>query len=101
MRDFDLYSAAGMNAVEAVFWIIIGILLFAGSRKLASRYPKNDIIALATLFVAFGASDSFEVHSGAWWRPWWLLAWKTLNAIGLVFFVGKLYLAEKKNKRGN
>ncbi|MBE7458640.1 MAG: hypothetical protein KJ057_17160 [Phycisphaerae bacterium] len=27
-------------------------------------------------FLAFGASDVVEADTGAWWRPWWLLAWK-------------------------
>gem|GEM_PF-3089523 len=33
--------------------------------------------AAASVFLAlFGVSDFVEVHTGAWWRPWWLLAWK-------------------------
>lgn len=101
MPNFELYSAAGLNYVEAAIWIVIGFFLYWGSKKTAVRYPRTDVVALSILFVAFGVSDVFEVHSGAWWRPWWLLLWKTLNAIGLLYLVGKLYLTEKANKRRN
>lgn len=101
MADFELYSAAGLNSVEAALWIVIGLFLFWGAKKLTVRYPRRDVFALGILFIAFGVSDVFEVHSGAWWRPWWLLLWKTLNTIGLLYFVGKLYLMEKASKRGN
>jgi len=101
MDSFDIYSAAGLNSVEAAVWIAIGLLLLAGSKKAAVNSPRKDVIALSTLFVAFGMSDVVKVYSGAWWKPWWLLIWKTLNAVGLLYFTGKLYLAEKAKSRKN
>jgi len=104
MDNFDIYSAAGLNSVEAAVWISIGFLLFLGLKKGAVNSSKKDVVALSILFVAFGASDVVEVYSGAWWRPWWLLIWKALNATGLLYFTGKLYIAERasghRNKKG-
>lgn len=101
MGNFDLYSAAGMNSVEAVIWVSIGFLLLVGLRKGVVNSSKTDVVVLSILFVMFGGSDVVEVFSGAWWRPWWLLVWKTLNAIVLLLLAGKLYLAERMNRRGN
>lgn len=101
MYNFEIYSAAGLNTVEALGWIIIGILLLLSLKKLAANSPKKDGVVLGILFVAFGASDVVEVYSGAWWKPWWLLIWKTLNAIGLLCFTGKLYVAERASRRRN
>lgn len=102
MANFELYSAAGLNSLEAVIWISIGLFLFlVALKKGAVNGSKKDAVVLGVLFVAFGISDVCEVFTGAWWRPWWLLVWKTLNAVGLLFFTGKLYLAGKKAKKGN
>jgi len=105
MYNFEIYSAAGLNSIEALVWSTIGILLLSSSQKLAVNSPKKDVVVLGILFVAFGASDVVEVYSGAWWKPWWLLTWKTLNAIGLLYFTGKLYVAERagghRNEKGH
>ncbi|OGR81926.1 MAG: hypothetical protein A2X32_05485 [Elusimicrobia bacterium GWC2_64_44] len=94
MGNFELYSAGGLNFVEAAVWILIGFYLFFRSKASATGQGK-DYLLLSALFLAFGLSDVVEVYSGAWWKPWWLLAWKALNAIGLLYLAGKLYLAER------
>lgn len=101
MVNFDLYSAAGLNSVEALIWVSIGLILLVGAKKGALNSSKKDALVLSSLFLTFGVSDVVEVFSGAWWRPWWLLIWKILNAVALLFFTGKLYLAEKAAKRQN
>lgn len=101
MGDFELYTAAGLNAVEAAVWIIIGLCLFFRSKKAAATGQGKDYLVLGALFVAFGLSDVVEAHSGAWWKPWWLLAWKIFNAIGLLYCAGKRYLAERIRGRRN
>jgi len=101
MGNFELYSAAGLNSVEALVWVTIGVLLLLSFKKHAANSPKKDGVVLGILFVAFGASDVVEVYSGAWWKPGWLLVWKTLNAIGLLYFVGKLYIAERAGRHQN
>ena len=62
------------NALEACLWLamaaVLGIL--AARRSLASHFQW----AAAAVLVLFGLSDVVEIQTGAWWRPWWLLAWK-------------------------
>lgn len=99
MGNFELCSAAGLNAVEAAVWIVIGLYLFFLSRKGAAGGSQRDVFVLGALFVAFGLSDVAEVYSGAWWRPRWLLVWKILNAVGLLYFAGRRYLAERARCR--
>jgi len=64
------------NAVEAVFWIVLGVLtaLFAGGRL--PGFTGILRIWLVCTLIAFGISDLCELRTGAWWRPWWLLVWK-------------------------
>ncbi|TWT45832.1 hypothetical protein RAS1_22670 [Phycisphaerae bacterium RAS1] len=68
----DLFIWA--NRGEAVLWWLIALgLAVAGS----TRSPIRARAWLAAgVFAAFGASDIVETHTGAWWRPWWLLVWK-------------------------
>ncbi|MGE3180627.1 MAG: hypothetical protein AB7N71_03290 [Phycisphaerae bacterium] len=72
------------NALEAGLWFVIAAA-FAGSafRKRDGR-TRTDAIVLAATFALFGISDIVETQTCAWWRPWWLLVWKTLCV--LVFF---------------
>ena len=69
-REF-VYS----NYIEAGLWIALG----AGAAAQAVRYAgevRRDLLILAVDLIAFGLSDVVETRTGAWWRPWWLLAWK-------------------------
>jgi hypothetical protein len=47
----------------------------------------------AGTFVLFGASDLIEVRTGAWWRPWWLLAWKAACVFALIVLLVGYYRA--------
>lgn len=75
------------NAVEAGLWIAIGVFfaVFAITRIGRDRAAlcRRCWFAFAT-FVAFGLSDVVELHTGAWWRPWWLFAWKAVCILALV-----------------
>lgn len=35
-------------------------------------------------FIAFAVSDIIEAHTGAWWRPLWLLGLKSACVLALV-----------------
>jgi hypothetical protein len=61
------------NFVEAALWGVIGVgfLLHA----LLKRGGTQSLVA-AGAFLAFALSDVIETRTGAWWRPWWLLALK-------------------------
>lgn len=61
-------AAAWFNAVEAGLWIVIAVIVRVQWRGWA----------LPIVLIAFGVSDVIEISSGAWYRPWWLLAWKVL-----------------------
>ena len=63
------------NYIEGGFWIMLGV----GAGIQAVRYSgagRRDLLILTVDLIAFGVSDLVETRTGAWWRPWWLLAWK-------------------------
>lgn len=65
------------NYIEAGLWAVIGsaFLLITVMRPKDQR-ARAAIAGVA--FLLFGVSDVVEARTGAWWRPWWLLAWKGL-----------------------
>jgi hypothetical protein len=62
------------NRVEAALWG--GIALAMAVVAVRRRATWGDGIVAAVAFALFGLSDIVETTTGAWWRPWWLLAWK-------------------------
>ncbi len=72
---------------EAALWWIIAVvfLLYAGRARGGAR--RRCLLAAAT-FGVFGLTDVVEAHTGAWWRPWWLLLVKggCLAAMMLLLF---------------
>ena len=74
----DLY-----NAAEVALWFVLGIGFLIGAiyRK---GHPRVMAILSGLIFLAFSASDLIEIQTGAWWRPWWLLAWKGGCVAGLI-----------------
>ena len=76
-------AVAAFNFVEALFWIAVsaGFLRRAVLRKVDGR---GAFFVAAALFLFFGLSDFVEAGTGAWWRPWWLFAWKAACLAGLV-----------------
>ncbi len=86
-----------VNYSEIVLWTVLGLVfaVVAARRKPPVR-ARLAILALA--FLAFGASDYFELQSGAWWKPWWLLLLKA--ACIVVFFLAfRRYQKEQKAAR--
>ncbi|MBA3313998.1 MAG: hypothetical protein M3552_04405 [Planctomycetota bacterium] len=61
------------NAIEAAWWIGLGIALFVFPIRPDSAKRRR---ALAGVLMVFGLSDVIEIWSGAWWRPWWLAVLK-------------------------
>jgi hypothetical protein len=72
------------NYIEGVFWMTVGIVLGIAGRKKHVAYKKLSLFACA-VFITFGISDLVEAQTGAWWRPLWLLGWKGLCIIGLIW----------------
>lgn len=101
-------TSAQFNYAEASLWFLFAGLLLVRSItwRWATRRFKNRItatnsmppsIALQTLqqkyplciysiitFVVFGISDLIEAKTGAWWRPWPLLALKACCVVALI-----------------
>ena len=71
------------NRAEAALWGIVAIGFAVQFVRLRTE-SRWRCAAAAIVFAAFGASDIVETHTGAWWRPWWLLAWKGLCIAGMV-----------------
>jgi hypothetical protein len=92
MLGFNLF-VDGNNA-EAVLWTAIGVAFAAAALTRRGAARKKCLIA-AVVFVLFGASDLVEAHTGAWWRPWWLFAWKAACVVAM--FV--LYLDHRRARR--
>jgi hypothetical protein len=87
------HFASAYNALEVAVWGIIGVaLLVIAARKTGAS--RNRLGLAGVLFLLFAASDAVEISTGAWWRPWWLLAWKATCVIGLVV----IYALQRRSK---
>ena len=86
------------NLVEAFLWLAVGaVFLFALIRP---GHRRAKILA-AVNFAVFGISDLVEMRTGAWWRPWWLLAWKaTCVAVMILQFVHYSRRKQRQVSRG-
>ena len=74
-----------INYAEAGVWAAIGLGFAVQSfRRGAARLT---CLITAVVLLAFGGSDVVETRTGAWWHPWWLLAWKAACVIALLLLV--------------
>ncbi len=82
------------NYVEAALWSIIGIgfLLHA----IVKRGGASSLVA-SLGFLLFGLSDVIETRTGAWWRPWWLLALKGACLAVLLALLAR-YVVARRNR---
>jgi hypothetical protein len=71
------------NSCEISIWAIFGIGFLAAAVG-RSGGPRTRCYLAALAFFLFAASDAVELHTGAWWRPWWLFAWKALCVVVLL-----------------
>jgi hypothetical protein len=86
-----------VNFLEAALWGVIGFaFLVAAIRFSAGRRSQCAVLAIA--FIAFGASDIVEAHTGAWWRPWWLLLWKGACVVMLLVHFAKYIQARRQRE---
>ena len=74
------------NYLEAALWITVaGVFAVLAARRQGTVRRR---CALATVtFFLFGLSDIVEVRTGAWWRPWWLLAWKATCVLAMLWLL--------------
>ena len=81
----DLFRT--INYVEAGLWGILGVGFAIGAGRTGGRAARWRCVVAALTLLAFGASDVVETRTGAWWHPWWLLAWKAACVIALLLLV--------------
>ena len=75
-------TADPFNLTEGFFWLLIAAVLLSASWR--KQQFRRYLIIAALLFILFGVSDFVEVHTGVWWRPWWLFVWNAACLIGLL-----------------
>ena len=86
------------NVIEGALWIGIGIRLFAIHR---TQPPTAKVgLAAAICFVSYGLSDFAEIWVGSWYRPWWMLAWKSTSFTAIFLSLLELARRSAKHKRG-
>jgi hypothetical protein len=66
--------------VEAALWV--GMAARCALRGVRVRSGGMGVLSIA--LVMFGLSEVVEVRMGAWYRPWWLLAWKGACLVTIV-----------------
>ncbi len=87
------------NYIEAALWAVIGLVfLFMTMKRRKGQRSRLFIAGIAFLF--FGMSDVVEANTGAWWRPWWLLAWKGM-CLAVLFGLLRGHLLRKRDAMRN
>jgi hypothetical protein len=75
------------NIIEGIFWIALSLFFLAPACR---RKEKHRLFCLTggVILILFGGSDFYEAHTGAWWKPWWLLLWKIgcVSGFGLIIW---------------
>jgi hypothetical protein len=93
MHDDSFFITS--NYIEATLWACIGIGFFLHASRAVGQRRRTSLHAGIT-FLFFGASDIVETTTGAWWRPWWLFAWKAACVVALLaLLVGHLRRRKK------
>jgi hypothetical protein len=80
------------NYVESCLWAGMGLV------ALVKRKSGWSLLLGFTL-ILFGASDVVEAHTGAWYSPWWLFAWKAACVLLIIWFGLKVW-AISRHKPG-
>lgn len=86
------------NQIEGVFWGTLG-LACAISAIRRRVVPVHDGWLAAIALVAFGVSDWVEARTGAWYDPWWLLAWKA-GCVVTLLVIGRLQWRRRRIANG-
>ena len=82
------------NLGEALLWIAIAVVIAARALRTGST-SRGIQVALVMAFFAFGISDLVEMRTGAWWRPWWLFAWKAVCVVVLAMVFYRFFRIRK------
>ena len=74
------------NIIEAFFWIAVSLLFFIPAILPREKHRLFCLVG-GLLFFIFSLSDFYEAHTGAWWKPWWLILWNAGCFIGIIFII--------------
>ena len=88
------------NLFEAGVWFLLSLALFVHALRREKRLRPTLFLIAGTLAI-FGGSDLVEARTGAWWKPWWLFAWKTLCVAALLFGFVRYYRLVKERVAGH
>ena len=72
------------NIFEGIFWLIVALFFLVPTIKPSEKHRRFCLVAFIS-FAAFGLSDFYEVHNGAWWKPSWLILWKGACLTGIAW----------------
>ena len=81
----DAFFQTG-NYAESVLWGLVAVVFAEYAFRTREAIRRRCLIAIPVFFF-FGLSDVVEVQTGAWWRPWWLFAWKAACVAGMLWLL--------------
>lgn len=67
------------NYIEACLWASVGVIALVKRNSVWS-------VGLGCTLIIFGVSDVVETRTGAWYEPWWLLMWKAVCIVLILWF---------------
>jgi len=82
------------NIFEGFLWSVFAAVFFVAALKPGEKNRRFCLMG-GLIFVVMSLSEFYEVRTGAWWRPWWLILWK--GGVGVAFV--PMYLWYRKIKR--
>ncbi len=89
------------NVFEILLWGVLGCEFLRRGLTLQRAMRLRCLLA-SVAFLLFAVSDAAEIYTGAWWRPWWLLAWKAACVIvlGSLYTMNLVARIRKTKRRG-
>lgn len=86
------------NYIEIGLWTVIGLAFAVRALRPAFRNLK---ITAAVTFGLFAVSEVIEIHTGAWWKPWWLFGLKAVCVVNMcvlmMIYINKTKEPEPQN----
>lgn len=84
MNDFWRLAPYYYNLFEGVLWASFSLFFLIPALKPGEKHRGFCLFGVFA-FVTASLSEFYEAHTGAWWKPWWLIIWKA--SFGLFFAI--------------
>ncbi|MBC87228.1 MAG: hypothetical protein CL677_08620 [Bdellovibrionaceae bacterium] len=85
------------NFFEGLLWLVVGIVILQLKSRKSVEPIRRIFIPFAISFFIFGVSDFIEMHTGAWYKPWWLFAMKAVCVTSFIYCFRIWWKFEKSN----